>query len=83
MDHDGLDPAHPLMRALRLHRPLAHCEDKELEAKRALFPDEPDHDYPPQCESSFSFTDAESFLTHLALVINLGIGTSFANGDFA
>ena len=83
IDHDGVDLTHPLMRALRLHRPLAHCNDQELKDKRdEMFPNEPDHDYPPQCESSFSFTDAESFLTHLALVVNLGIGTSFANGDF-
>jgi hypothetical protein len=79
LTHPTTDKTHPIVRALLRYKHLPECDNSTANAavaqkKQTDFPDHVSV-YGPQCESQFSFTTAEGFLGHAALLLNVALGT--------
>lgn len=76
INHKGASKNHSLVRAMLRYKEHPECtqNDQVLSQRTSNFPDHVSV-HGPQCESRFSFTTAEGFIGHVALIFNVALAT--------
>ena len=76
VNHRGNSKNHSLIRAMLRYKAHPDCKDTDQVAQiqAEKFPGHVSV-HPPQCESRFSFTTAEGFIGHIALIFNVALAT--------
>ena len=76
VNHKGSNKNHSLTRAMLRYKEHPECTENNevLSTRDRSFPNHVSI-HGPQCESRFSFTTAEGFLGHVALILNVALAT--------